>query len=62
MNSGFAKLTEWIDDIPYFRENFKRKQGLDSALIWPDERIFVTVGSTHNHFIGLDMIDDHEKL
>jgi hypothetical protein len=56
MNSGFAKLTEWIDDIPYFRENFKRKQGLDSALIWPDERIFVTVGSTHNHFIGLDMI------
>lgn len=56
MNSGFAKLTEWLDDIPYFRENFKRKQGLDSALIWPEERLFVTVGSTHNHFIGLDMI------
>ena len=30
--------------------------GIDSALIWPEERMFVTVGSTHSHFIGLDMI------
>lgn len=56
MNSGFAKLTEWLDDIPYFRDNFKRKPGIDSALIWPEERMFVTVGSTRSHFIGLDMI------
>lgn len=56
MMSGFAKMTEWVDDIPYFRDVFKRRQGLDSMLVWPDERLFVTVGSSHNHFIGLDMI------
>lgn len=56
MNSGFAKLVEWVDDIPYFREHFRRKEGLDSMVVWPEERMFVTVGSTHNHFIGLDMI------
>lgn len=56
MMSGFAKMIEWVDDIPYFKEHFKRKAGLDSMLVWPDERLFVTVGSTHNHFIGLDMI------
>ena len=56
MMSGFAKMIEWVDDIPYFKEHFQRKQGLDSMLVWPNERLFVTVGSNHNHFIGLDMI------
>lgn len=56
MNSGFSKLTEWIDDIPYFQEHFKRNPGIDSSIIWPDARVWVTVGSRHNHFIGLDMI------
>lgn len=56
MMSGFAKLIEWVDDIPYFKEHFKRNTRLDSMVVWPEERVLVTVGSNHNHFIGLDMI------
>lgn len=55
MNTGFALLLEWIDSIPYFREHFKRKQGLDSMLIWPQERLLVTFGSVANHFIGMNL-------
>lgn len=55
-NTGFSLLVEWIDSIPYFRENFKRKERLDSMIIWPDERLFVTFGSVANHFIGMNLI------
>ena len=55
-NTGFSLLVEWIDSIPYFRENFKRKERLDSMIIWPHERLFVTFGSVANHFIGMNLI------
>ena len=55
-NTGFALLVEWLDSIPYFREKFKRKPGLDSMVVWPEERLIVTFGSVANHFIGLNLI------
>lgn len=55
-NTGFALLSEWIDSIPYFRENFKRKDKLDSMIVWPEERLFITYGSVANHFIGMNLI------
>lgn len=55
-NTGFALLLEWLDSIPYFKEQFKRNQSLDSMLIWPQERLIVTFGSVANHFIGLNLI------
>lgn len=55
-NTGFALLTEWIDSIPYFKEKFKRRDKLDSMLIWPQERLIVTYGSVANHFIGMNLI------
>jgi hypothetical protein len=55
-NTGFALLIEWLDSIPYFREKFKRKQGIDSMAIWPEERLIVTFGSVANHFIGMNLI------
>jgi hypothetical protein len=56
MNTGFSLLVEWIDSIPYFRETFKRKQGIDSMVIWPKERLIITYGSVANHFIGLNLL------
>lgn len=55
-NTGFALLIEWLDSIPYFKEKFKRKQGIDSMAIWPEERLIVTFGSVANHFIGMNLI------
>jgi hypothetical protein len=55
-NTGFALLVEWIDSIPYFREMFKRRAGIDSMVIWPEERLLVTFGSVANHFIGMNLI------
>lgn len=55
-NTGFALLIEWLDSIPYFREKFKRRQGIDSMAIWPEERLIVTFGSVANHFIGMNLI------
>ena len=55
-NTGFSLLIEWLDSIPYFREMFKRKQGIDSMAIWPEERLIVTFGSVANHFIGMNLI------
>lgn len=55
-NTGFSLLTEWIDSIPYFREHFRRKEGLDSMIIWPQERLLITYGSVANHFIGMNLL------
>lgn len=55
-NTGFSLLVEWIDSIPYFKEMFKRKSGVDSMVIWPEERMIVTFGSVANHFIGMNLI------
>jgi len=55
-NTGFALLIEWLDSIPYFKEKFKRKSGIDSMAIWPEERLIVTFGSVANHFIGMNLI------
>jgi len=54
-NTGFALMTEWLDSIPYFKEKFKRKDRLDSMLIWPQERMIVTYGSVANHFLGMNL-------
>ncbi len=55
-NTGFSKLTDMIDDIPYFKEHFPRKTTLNSAIVFPTEGVFVLAGSILNHFIGLDVI------
>ena len=55
-NTGFALLIEWLDSIPYFKEKFKRKSGIDSMAIWPEERLIITFGSVANHFIGMNLI------
>ena len=55
-NTGFAALQELIDQIPYFTEHFPRRGTLDSALIWPQERLFVMHGSVANHFIGMNLM------
>lgn len=55
-STGFALLVEWLDSIPYFREMFKRRQGIDSMIIWPQERLIVTFGSVANHFIGMNLM------
>lgn len=55
-NTGFALLIEWLDSIPYFREKFKRKPGIESMAIWTQERLLVTFGSVANHFIGMNLI------
>jgi len=55
-NTGFALLIEWLDSIPYFKEKFKRRSGIDSMAIWPEERLLVTFGSVANHFIGMNLI------
>ena len=54
--TGFASIQEWIDSIPYFQEEFPRQKGLDSMLVWPNEKLFLMAGSTTNHFIGTDLI------
>jgi len=54
--TGFALLVEWLDSIPYFREMFQRRNGIDSMVIWPQERLIVTFGSVANHFIGMNLI------
>lgn len=55
-STGFALLVEWIDSIPYFREMFQRRKGIDSMIIWPQERLIVTFGSVANHFIGMNLM------
>lgn len=55
MNTGFSLLLEWFDSIPYFKEKFKRKDKLDSMIIWPQERLLITFGSVANHFIGMNL-------
>ena len=55
-NTGFSLLTEWVDSIPYFREHFRRKDNIDSMIIWPQERLLITYGSVANHFIGMNLL------
>lgn len=55
MNTGFSLLLEWVDSIPYFKEKFKRKDKIDSMIIWPQERLLITFGSVANHFIGMNL-------
>jgi hypothetical protein len=55
-STGFSLLVEWLDSIPYFREKFKRKNGIDSMVIWPEERLIITYGSVANHFIGMNLL------
>lgn len=55
-NSGFSMLKDLIDETPYFKDNFPRRHGLDSMVVFPQENLFVTFGSVLNHFIGLNLI------
>lgn len=54
-NSGYSFLKDWIDQIPYFQEEFPRR-AIDSQLIFPQENLLVTFGSATNHFIGMSVI------
>jgi len=54
--TGFTQLRNWLDDIPYFQEHFKRRTEIDSALLWTEENISVTFGSTTSHFIGMNLL------
>lgn len=56
MITGFAQIQEWIDSIPYFKEHFPRRTGMDSALVWEDERLLFLAGSVANHFIGSNLL------
>jgi len=55
-STGFALMVEWLDSISYFREMFQRKAGIDTMVIWPQERLLITFGSVANHFIGMNLI------
>lgn len=54
--TGFTQLKNWLDTIPYFQEHFKRRNDIDSSLIWTDENLIITFGSTSNHFIGMNLL------
>lgn len=53
--SGFSQLRSIVDNIPYFKEYFRRNQYKNSTLDFP-ERIRVFYGSSTSDCIGLNMI------
>lgn len=53
--SGFAQLRSIVDNIPYFKEYFKRNQYRNSTLDFP-ENIRIFYGSSTGDMIGLNCI------
>lgn len=53
--TGFGQFRDIIDSIPYFRNEFKRNDNLNSVLQLP-ENILFTHGSKAAHSIGMSMI------
>ena len=54
-STGFGELRSFIDHSPYFREHFKRRERLDSLLVFP-EGITVAYGSRSSDSIGMSVI------
>ena len=53
--TGFGAIRNLIDSVPYFNEYFKRKDRIDSLLVFP-ENIQIAFGSGSNDMIGMNSI------
>ncbi len=53
--TGFGQLRQMIDNIPYFRENFRRDSGIDSVLKFPSGIVFIS-GSDILHVAGMNLL------
>lgn len=53
--SGFRDIRNLIDDTPYFRDHFPRKEVLDSRLDFP-ENVFIYYGADVSHQISLNLV------
>jgi hypothetical protein len=54
--TGFGDIRNFVDSSPYFREKFPRNDRIDSALVWPEQRIILLYGSNPSHQIGMNLI------
>lgn len=54
-STGFGELRALVDNSPYFREHFRRKERIDSLLVFP-EGITVAYGSRSSDAIGMSVI------
>lgn len=55
VNTGYGEFRSMVDASPYFRENFPRRKGLDSILIFP-EGVTFAYGSRSSDAIGMSVI------
>ena len=53
--TGFGEFRSFIDNSPYFRENFRRRERLNSILIFPEGLTFA-YGSNASDSIGMSVI------
>lgn len=53
--TGFGQFKSLLDSIPYFKENFKRNEDLNSVIQLPENLLF-THGSKAEHAIGMNLI------
>lgn len=53
--TGFGSIRAWVDSSPYFRNNFPRKQRIDSLLVFP-EGVTIAYGSRSSDAIGRNLI------
>lgn len=53
--TGFEELMALIDSIPYFKEKFRRDEGVSSYLRFP-KNVFVLTGSKFEHQIGMNIL------
>lgn len=55
VNTGYGEFRSLVDSSPYFLENFPRRKGLDSILIFPEGLTFA-YGSRSSDAIGMSVI------
>lgn len=55
LDSSFAKVRTFIDESPYFQENYPRIQRIKSKISFQSGAVQVIAGSTDLHAVGLDM-------
>ena len=53
--TGFGQFKSLLDSIPYFKENFRRNEDLNSVIKLPENLLF-THGSKAEHAIGMNLI------
>lgn len=53
--TGFGQIKSFVDNIPYFKENFTRNEKVNDMLIFPENLLLVS-GSNQNHSIGMSLI------